>query len=61
MRQYKRGPRPALSESLPQFLDRELAKIESSDGRLDAALTRLKEELVAAGVVTESQITMSND
>ena len=58
---YKRAPRPVLDESAERYIDRELKKIERVSASQDRALTRLKEELVAAGVVTFSQITESND
>ena len=58
---YQRAPRPVLEESAQRYIDRELKKIERVFILQDAALTRLKEELIAAGVVTSSQITISND
>ncbi len=58
---YRRSNRPALDESGKQYVDRELVKIERAIKSLDSALLRLKEELIAAGVVNATQITMQNE
>ncbi|GAB5503433.1 hypothetical protein [Pyruvatibacter sp.] len=58
---YRRAPRPVLEASAEQYMDRELKKIERVSAAQDRALTRLKDELIAAGVVTSAQITLSND